>query len=185
MPTLFIEEIHHYVAIAGSVANAVSGGAIAGTLVEIVDLKRRTLTREDGSFYFTDLPVGSYILTIAAPHLSSRYGAINGLTIQVQNNERGKPILDPKAKVQLVPTTLTGQVVRADTSKPIRGAIVQLRRGDLQTITDKEGRYTLSGLLASKPSIQVTAKDFSTSVQTVVLTTGQTTTANFSLSATS
>ncbi|XHX78782.1 MAG: carboxypeptidase regulatory-like domain-containing protein [Stenomitos frigidus ULC029] len=183
MPNLLVEEIRHYVAIAGVVTDSVSGRAIVGAIVEILDPKRRTLTRADGSFYFIDLPVGSYSLNIAPPSLNSRYGSINDLIIPVQNNEKGKPILNPKAKVQLVPTTLTGQVVRADNSKPIGGAIVQLRRGEMQTITDKEGRYRLSGLLSGKPTIQVTTKGFSKSVQTVVLTAGQTTTADFSLSA--
>lgn len=185
MPGLAVEEIRHHVAIAGSVTDSVSGRAIAGAIVEIVDPKLCTLTREDGSFYFIDLPVGSYSLNLAAPSLSSRYGVINGLNILVQNTGDGRPILDSKANVQLAPTTLVGQVFRADNRQPIGSAIVQLRRSDVQTITDKEGRYTLSGLLSGTPSVQAAAKGFSTSIQAVVLTTGQATTANFSLRATS
>ncbi len=182
MPNPAVEEIRHRVAIAGSVTDSVSGRAIAGAIVELLDPPLQTFTREEGSFYFIDLPVGSYTLNISAPLFGTRYGVVNGLNILVQNTVDNQPILDSKARVRLTPTTLVGRVTRNDNNQPIERAIVQLRWSTVQTLTDKEGRYTLSGLLAGEPTVQASAKGFSTSIQKVVLTAGAETTANFSLS---
>lgn len=179
-----VEEIRHRVAIAGSVTDSVSGRAIAGAIVEIVDSPLRTVTREEGSFYFMDLPVGSYTLNISAPSFGTRYAVVNGLNILVQNTVDSNPILDSKARVKLTPTTLIGRVTRNDNNQPIERAIVQLRWSAVQTLADKEGRYTLPGLLAGALTVQASAKGFSTSIQKVVLTAGAETTANFSLSVT-
>ncbi|MGV0025330.1 carboxypeptidase-like regulatory domain-containing protein [Phormidesmis priestleyi] len=184
MPSPSVEEIRHHVAIAGSLTDATSGRAIAGAIVEIVDPALQTLTREDGGFYFIDLPVGLYSLNVSAPSFNTRYGVVTGLTIAVQNTVEGRPIFDSKARVKLTPTALVGRVTRADNNQPIERAIVQLRWTTIQTLTDQEGRYTLSGLLSSASTVQASAKGFSTSIQKVVLTTGQETTANLSLSVT-
>lgn len=181
MPNPAVEEIRHRVAIAGSVEDSVSGRAIAGAIVEVVDPLLQMLTREEGSFYFIDLPVGSYTLNISAPSFGTRYGVVNGLNILVQNTADNQPILDSKAKVKLTPTTLVGRVTRSDNNQPIERAIVQLRWSTVQTLTDKEGHYTLP-VLAGASTAQASIKGFSTSIQKVVLTAGAETTANFSLS---
>lgn len=96
-------------------------------------------------------------------------------------DEDGRPIFDPQANVKLFPTRLVGQVNRSDNNQPIDNALVQLRGSEIQTLTDKEGRYVLSGIQASSPRVQVSLKGFVTSIQKVELTAGQETTANFSL----
>lgn len=178
------EKIHHRAAIAGTVTDAITQQSIQGAVVEIEGQNLRTLTREDGSFYFIDLPRGKYNLKVSAPKLGSRYGTANIPEVTVQDDHNGRPIFDLKAQVKLPPTRLVGQLKRSDNNQPIARAIVQLRGSETQTLTDKEGRYTLLGLQAGKLNVQVSAKGFQPETQKVTLTTGQETKADFNLTQT-
>src|SRR5271157_2107082 len=112
---------HHRVAIAGYVKDAVTQKPIAGAVVTIVDMpdafKRElrhaaqgssTQTRNDGLYYFLDLPDGNYTLQASFPALGRRYGSMHH-TAKVPH--------DPKlgTKVQFVnlalpPTAIQGKV---------------------------------------------------------------------------
>lgn len=180
MPSSAIEEIRHRIAIAGSVVDAITRQGIDNAVVEVAGQELSTQTRADGSFYFLDLPLGAYTLNISAPQLGSRYGTVSVANIAVQNAEDGRPVFDPKANVQLPPTRLEGQVNRSETpEQPIAQATVRLRGSDSQTLTDKNGRYTLSGLQVGQPTAQVVLKGIVVAMQTVTLKAGQSTAADF------
>ncbi|MEB3180874.1 MAG: carboxypeptidase regulatory-like domain-containing protein [Nostocaceae cyanobacterium] len=167
------EQIRHKVAIAGCVIDAVTKQAIQGAAVEIKGKNLLTLTREDGSFYFQDLPNGSYNLDIWAANLGSRYGVASVTDVSVPNLE---------VKVQLQPTRLVGQIQRQDNNLPIAKAIVKVRGSELQTFTDKDGRYILScEMQKGSPTIEIYAKGFSTEIQKVTLTAGEETILNIQL----
>ncbi len=190
-----MEEIRHLAAIAGYVTNEISSKGIPAAVVEVVGQNLRTKTQNDGFFYFIDLPVGNYFLKISAPDLGTRYGEveISDVAVQTETIENVtlenitviKPILDPKANVQLSPTSLVGEVKRSDNDEAIAQAVIRLLGSEAQTLTDNEGKYGLYDLRESKPSVQVSATGFVTATQTVPLTAGQATTANFSLIPTS
>jgi Carboxypeptidase regulatory-like domain/CarboxypepD_reg-like domain len=163
---LAVEQIRHRVAIAGSVTDAITEQRIAGAVVEVVGQNLQTQTREDGSFYFIDLPDGQYTLKVSAPNLGSRYGTANVANVTVKD-ENGRLIFDSQANVKLSPTRLIGQVKRSDNNQPIANALVQLRGSETQTLTNKEGRYVLSGIQASQPRVQVSVNGFVTQIQQV------------------
>lgn len=77
MPNQTVEEIRHWVALAGSVKDAETGSAIADATIRIegqnLPNKNRTQTRADGSFYFIDLPAGEYTLYVTRFYAGTRY----------------------------------------------------------------------------------------------------------------
>jgi hypothetical protein len=187
------------VAIAGRVTDVLSGGPIAGALIEItngpaafisirniratdpawarqpVRLDRR-LSRPDGMYAFSDLPVGNYTLQVSAPSQGSRYGVVTLASVAVTNDrEPSGRIKLAAADAALSPTRIRGQVLRADTSppKPAAGAKVRLRGDTTIVLTDAGGNFMLNGLVAGSPMIEVTAKGFKTFTQVVLLKAGQ------------
>jgi len=180
------EEVHHRVAIAGTISDRVTQRPIANAVVQIETMMvggkpLQTLTRADGFFVFLDLAVGQYPLNVTAPSAGSRYG-FTTVAIAVSAQEPNRKItVDAKANVQLSPTHLTGIVQRSDTNQAIANALVQVMGNHTQTLTDQDGRYLLSGMQAGNPTIQVSANRFVTVKQQVVLTKGQVTNQNFLL----
>jgi hypothetical protein len=187
-----VEEVRHRAAIAGYITDAISGQEIADAAVEIVGQDLKAQTQADGFFYFMDLPVGLYELVVSAPQLGTRYGTAAIADVEVKtetitnvtpkNITVIKPIFDDKANVQLPPTRLGGEVKRSDNDQAIPQATVRLRGSQVKTLTDEEGKYLLSGLQSSQPTVQVSATGFVTeSQEKVTLTAGEETTVNFSL----
>ncbi|MBW4631802.1 MAG: carboxypeptidase-like regulatory domain-containing protein [Iphinoe sp. HA4291-MV1] len=173
-PKAAFEETRHRVAIAGSVTDEVTNQPIAVVVVEVVEHNLQTQTREDGFFYFIDLPAGEYTLNVSAPNLGTRYGTATVANVIVKQVEDGKPPeFDLKAKIKLSPTQLVGKVKRKDNGLAIHNALVQLRGSETQTFTDKEGNYILSGIVASQPNVQVLLNGFEISSQKVTLTAGK------------
>lgn len=187
------EEVHHRVAIAGKVTDAiltkqnVRDNFVPDAVVQIENRIVRgkplqTVTHTDGSFVFIDLPVGQYFLKVSVPGAGSRYGTVTvEVTVSAQASDRPVP-LDTKANVQLLPTHLTGLVKRSDNNQAIANASVQIIGSKTQTLTNRDGHYLLTGIQAGNPTVQVSADGFATAKQKVSLTVGQATNQDFSLS---
>ena len=60
----------------GRLVNSVTGMTVAGATVRIDELRRETVTVEDGSFIFENIPPGSYHLSVRSDGLSSRRSEI-------------------------------------------------------------------------------------------------------------
>jgi hypothetical protein len=185
------------VSIAGRVTDEVSGAAIAGATIEVVDgppafeKKRQTLANDpewerkaerldrttshsDGIFFLSKLPPGMYRLRVTPPPPSSRYETVETRQIEVAEtrDERGRIQLDP-ADVALSPTRIHGQVTRGDSGDAVVGARVRLV-GDYRVVrTDSQGRYALTDLVASSPTLEVSAVQFKPVRREVSLQAGQ------------
>ena len=176
-----MEEISHRAAIAGHITDPILGNRIPEVVVEVVGENLSTVTGSDGFYYFLDLPAGQYELSAAAPQLGTRYGTANVTNVTVADDIDGRPIFDPTANLQLSPTRLVGEVRRSADNQVIAQATVKLRGSEARTVTNDLGQYILSGLQQGNPTVQVSAPGFATAIQTVTLTTGEATTADFSL----
>lgn len=176
-----VETISHRAAICGYVNDASSGVGIFGATVEITAEGLQTQTRDDGFYYFLDLPDGPYTLSAAAPLLGSRYGTVTVSSVAVASDGVGRPIFDPKANLGLPPTRLVGLVRRADNLAPIAYAEVHLRASNVKTKSNKLGHYVLSAVEAGTQTVQVSARGFAAVSQPVMLSPGQETVADFGL----
>lgn len=191
--------IRRAVSIAGMVTDSVTGRPIGGALIEIVTgpaaflSMRATLARDpawerqaerldrrrsrpDGLYAFSDLPPGSYELRVSAPGQGSRYGAASlpAVLVTTEREPSGRIRLAP-ADAALAPTRLSGRVLRGDTSprQPAVGARVRLRGDTTVVRTAADGRFTLSGLNAGSPTLEVVAQGYQTLTRAVTLTAGQ------------
>jgi len=191
--------VRRAVSIAGMITDAASGRPIADALIELTGgppafvAIRTTLARDpawarqaerldrrhsrpDGLYAFSDLPPGSYALRVSAPGQGSRYGVTTLPTVVVSNEREpsGRIKLAP-ADATLAPTRISGRVLRGDTNprRPAIGAQVRLR-GDTSVVrSDDDGRFTLSGLTAGTPTLEITAQGYQTFTQAVTLAAGQ------------
>jgi hypothetical protein len=185
----------HQVAIAGSVRDGKTGKPIAGARVEMtvmpVQLERwlvlharchgaawpamserldRTRTAADGHFHFVDLPDGDYTLTASLPAAGSRYGAA-GLSLEVTRDSNGN-LIPVTADMVLPPTTLSGTITAGNENDPVVMAEVQIQGSGERTFSNSDGSYVLSGLEQGERSLVVSARDYATATQQVVLSAG-------------
>ncbi|MDJ0693216.1 carboxypeptidase regulatory-like domain-containing protein [Mastigocoleus sp. MO_188.B34] len=188
----------HKVAIAGTIKDEFTEQPIADTIVNIVGQNFNIWATENGSFYligepkspiklptslakiengffnFMDLPDGEYKLKVSAPNFKLRYEQDKEIDVTAPNLQ---------ISVELSPTQLTGNVRRSDNQEPISQALVKLGGSEYQTFTDIEGKYTLSDIVASSPTIQVSHKSFELSTRKLEqqLNPGEKRTEDFSL----
>jgi len=171
-------ETHQQVSIAGVVTDSITGYWIVNAWVEVVELNLQTQTAEDGSFFFIDLLVGSYTLEISVPRLGTRYGTKEqNVTLSTAANRTLTSV-----DVQLVPTSITGQVTDKNTKQAIANALVQLLGSEIRALTNSQGQYVIFGIPVCKPTVQVSAQNYQTSQsQPVQLSQGKGITVDFSL----
>jgi hypothetical protein len=171
-----VEVTRHIVSIAGRVADTVSGAALPGAVVSIVDgpTLARTHSRADGYYWFLDLPPGVYQLEGAIPRLGSRYGTGRTGTVRVWDTRDpdGRIRLEP-ADIALPPTRIHGRVTRQADSSPVPSARVRLRGDTAADVTAADGRYAIEGLVAGSPTVEVAAPAVVTALVHVNLTAGQ------------
>lgn len=193
-----IVRIRHTVAIAGKVVDGVSKAPLVHALVQIVvatsppafqALVRgceadptwarrmvridRTVTGNDGLFYFLDLPPGNYELSVTAPQLGTRYGLATTSALSVAAQPLEQPVMVAWTEIALPPTQIHGVVTHIGAGEPIIGANVHIC-GDTQVMqTMSDGTYRLSGLRKGHPMVEVLAAHFAPVRRQVELEAGQ------------
>ena len=75
--------------------------------------------------------------------------------------------------------TLTGTVTEKATGDPIEGALVTA--GAISATTDKDGKYTIKGLLPDTYDVTVSAPNYAPVSKSATITAGETTTVDFEL----
>jgi hypothetical protein len=133
-----------------------------------------TYSQADGIYRFVDLPPGPYKLRVTAPEMGTRYGECPAGPVNVQKGpDDDPPFAAVQADADLPPTRIWGKVTAAGTTDPIPGARVRLLGDTTIVKTDKDGSYALTRLVASKPTIEVTAAGFKKATRKIELAAGQ------------
>lgn len=187
--------LRHRVAAAGRVIDAITSKPIGGAQVAVVEMPKalvqkfafsgrsitslKTLTREDGSFYFLDLPDGKYTLEASLPSAGKRYGTVK-LKANVKRDDKGDNIVDyPSFALQ--PTAIKGRItVGAKTA--LMMAEVQIKGSGESRFSSASGDYLLAGIEPGERTIRVFAQGYRSAMETAVLISpGEVKTLNFQL----
>jgi len=188
-----VEVVRHRVAIAGRIADALSGQRLAGVRVEITgapaaftslialrakgagalwatlaERPDRTLTARDGHYHFLDLPAGAYVLSASLPEAGSRYGAAT-LPLTLVADSLGNVVLT-QGDMALPPTAVNGKVSGpAPGSLAVPMAELSVGGSGERTWTDAQGGYLLSAIEAGSRVVLAAARGFNATSQTVTL----------------
>lgn len=198
------------IAIAGKVLEGETENKISGALVEIIEMPEkfrailsmkalqygsqwekmlerpdRKITTSDGAFYFTNLPVGEYLLETSLPTSSTRYHSVRK-TVKVSAADNGK-IAATMTNIVLSPTVIKGTITDADEpNKLIVNAKIQIQNSRDNTVSDRNGNYRLIGLESPKSgqrtvTLIISATGYQQIFQSIDIQRGEVIAQNFSL----
>ncbi len=92
-------------------------------------------------------------------------------------------LVAPAAAAQAQQGTVAGRVTDASSGQPVGGALVNIAGTALGTHTNAEGQFTIRGLTAGTVVVRSLRVGYAEQRQTVTVTAGQTTTADFQMRA--
>ncbi|OKH18104.1 collagen binding domain-containing protein [[Limnothrix rosea] IAM M-220] len=195
------------VAIAGKVLLAETGESLAGARVEMIEMPSklqrilqlkamqvgkkwdtlperidRQFTRGDGSFFFTDLPLGDYVLQASVPDGGDRYQAVTrAFQVKQQQQQTGINFATATGNFEILPTGLKGQIL--GNGQAIAYAKIRAVEDNAETLSDVDGKFRFVGLSAStQPSVfQISRTDHPSQRRSVMLQRGVMTTIDFVL----
>jgi CarboxypepD_reg-like domain len=166
--------VSQQIAIAGRVMEGETENSISGAIVEIIEMPEkfrailslkalqygsqwgkmsdrpnRKITTSDGSFHFTNLPPGEYLLEASFLRSTTRYSKVQK-TVKVSSPVNGK-IPTTMADIVILPTGIKGTITDIDEpNKAIVNAKVQIQGSRESTISNQKGYYRLIGLESPK-----------------------------------
>lgn len=175
--------VQRRVALAGWVTDGETGKSIEGASVAITAMPAafervlryasktepldRTQTREDGSFFFVDLPDGEYTCNISAPRTGRRYAA-SQVTATVSRDHQGN-LKMTTVKAALQPTTIKGKVTGSNHKTGVVLAQVRVKGSGEQTYTDAQGKFVLVGIEPGTRTVQIFAQGYNPASRVVKL----------------
>lgn len=182
----------HQVSVAGRVTDAETGKPVARVLVTIIEMPaafRRKLdllaqargstwaslterpdkaqTRDDGLFWFMDLPEGKYSLSAEVLKQGSRYGKVQQ-TVVIAREAKGKPRM-AAVNFAMPSTGLRGKVTGASHKAGVVMAEVRVKGSGESAYTDGQGQYSLTRIEPGKRTVLVIAQGYKTKEQPVTL----------------
>jgi hypothetical protein len=127
----------------------------------------KTQTKEDGLFYFLDLPNGKYTVRVTATKLGKRYSGAEE-TASVTRDSQGKLRL-ATVKVALQPTAVKGKITGSNQKAGVVMAEVRIKGSGERTFSDAQGQYALTAIEPGTRTVQVTAQGYKPSFHVVKL----------------
>ncbi|WP_281658304.1 carboxypeptidase regulatory-like domain-containing protein [Halobacillus sp. Cin3] len=169
--------------ISGNV-RSLSGTPVPNASVVVLDqnetVLESTVTDGDGNYGFSNLPPGNLQVVVRAADFA---GATQGVIL-----ETGDQIEHVDFVLNLNPGSVQGQVTDAVTGLPVVGAIAVIRTVAgvpvivASSSTDENGNYFIDGLASGSYSISCAASGYAVTTVGAIVGSGQTTTADLSLS---
>ena len=161
---------------------------LSGAEVRIVETDQSEKTGEDGTFRFTEIPVGKYTLSISPPthdtpiempigkhtfSISPRtHRTPTEIPIEIRAGEVLRGRFYPGAEVPFVNTThsgdIDGTVYSQRTREPLTEAEVRLVEIDITTKTDASGHFQFIGITPGVYTLSITHATFETPTLTKI-----------------
>jgi hypothetical protein len=118
----------------------------------------RTMTSENGLFYFLDLPNGKYSLSALPPTYGGRYSTTQQ-ALTVSRDGKG----DTKiafVNLTLQPTTVKGKITGPGQKTAVVLANVRVKGSGERVFSDAQGQYTVTGIEPGKRVLMVSAQGY-------------------------
>lgn len=140
----------------------------------------RKLTRGDGSFYFTNLPIGNYVIQASLVKGGTSYLSVTQ-AFNVKQKQNSTDLETAMGTLKILPTGLQGKVL----AKGLAIAYAKIRavESNVETLSDAAGNFRFVGLEASsQPTVfQISTADQPPQRRSVMLQQGVMTTIDFAL----
>lgn len=163
----------------GTVVDVVSGAAVAAAQVELrrprFEAPLRTQSDRDGRFLFCSVPAGEFVVSARE---DERRGAVGPVSVE------------PGATLEVVVEvwsatgasgTLGGEIVDAETEKPVEGASVFLPQFGQSSVSNQLGRFVFPSLPPGKVALEVRRLGYADARGAVEIEVGRTTETRVSL----
>ena len=135
---------------------------LVGAEVRIVETDQSKKTGEDGTFRFTEIPVGKYTLSISGP----TYNTPIEIPIEIRTGEVLRGRFYPGAEEPFINTTdsgdIDGYVYSQTTGQPLPEAGVRLVEIDISVKTDASGNFQFIGITPGVYTLSITHATFET-----------------------
>jgi hypothetical protein len=128
----------------------------------------QTQTKEDGLFYFLDLPDGKYTFHVTAMNSGKRYASTEATAV-VKGEPEGN-LKTTTVKVALQPTTVKGKITGPNHKAGVVMAEVRVKGSGERTYSDAQGQYVLAAIEPGTRTVQVFAQGYKPSFHVVRLT---------------
>ncbi|MDE5574793.1 MAG: carboxypeptidase regulatory-like domain-containing protein [Bacteroidales bacterium] len=129
--------------IQGKVIDKETGDAIQGAIIDLLGTDKQITTAQDGSFRFTQLSSGSYMLKAQ----KTGYKAYSSEQIQLVDGQK-LTVDDIRMEVDVRFAAIQGKVTDKKTEKPLAGVMVEVLPIGKQALTAEDGTYRLDSINA-------------------------------------
>jgi hypothetical protein len=142
------------------------------TWAQLADRPDRKRTAEDGCFCFSNVPSGSYTISLTLPGGAHRYGTTSKSFTVTRNAQNA--IVPVIATIELPPTGVRGRIMGPiqEVSTPLHLARVRVDRTGEQVHTRADGEFYLTGVELGIRTVHITASGFDTKTTIAQITSG-------------
>lgn len=133
---------------------------LVGAEVSIIETGQYQRTGSDGTFQFTDIPNGTYTLSISHPLDNTS----TEILIEIRTGETLRGKFYPGAEVPFVNATdsgdIRGEIYSQTTGKPLADAQVRFVEIDISGKTDASGNFRFIGIAPGTYTLSITHETY-------------------------